>query len=266
MAVRGYKLTHDSGFAPNPFHGVLTLATCMVKIRTARRPGDWVAGFASERLVELARANGVDIPFMGLIYLAKVSEVMPLWRYFEDPRFSSKKNDIGSPREVDRVGDNIYYRDSTGAYAQVPNRHHKPEELAHDVSGINALACADFWYLGRKCFVPEGGWSTVLAGQRIDKARLSALPEDFVRTMLAHFHARGITRGMNAAPCLWTTAPAVSINCRPTREVVEASSSDVRFRVEPSLSSPTRPDLRSGGSPSPEGSSVPPGGSCGQRK
>ena len=43
----GYKMTHDTGFAPNPFHGVLTLATCKPKIRACRKADDWVAGFAT---------------------------------------------------------------------------------------------------------------------------------------------------------------------------------------------------------------------------
>ena len=48
MAVMGYKLRHDTGFAPNPFHGFLTLATCKPAIRRCRAKGDWVAGFASK--------------------------------------------------------------------------------------------------------------------------------------------------------------------------------------------------------------------------
>ncbi|MGE3595803.1 MAG: hypothetical protein AB7N70_09645 [Dehalococcoidia bacterium] len=40
-----YKMTHDTGFAPNPFWGCLTLATCKPGIRQTRGPGDWIAGF-----------------------------------------------------------------------------------------------------------------------------------------------------------------------------------------------------------------------------
>lgn len=226
MAVRGYKLTHDSGFAPNPFHGTLTLATCMVKIRSTRQRGDWVAGFASAKLVDLARANGVEIPSMGLIYLARVSEVMSLGCYFEDPRFALKKNKIDSPHEIERAGDNIYHHDATGAYAQVRNLHHEPGYLPHDVSGINALVCADFWYLGRKCFVPEGGWRSLLGSQRIEKARLSALPEDFVQSMLLLLRARGTKTGINADPCLWTTPPGTAPHCRPTRKAAPATQNN----------------------------------------
>ena len=33
MEIFSYVITHDSGFAPNPFGGFLTLATCKPKIR-----------------------------------------------------------------------------------------------------------------------------------------------------------------------------------------------------------------------------------------
>ena len=45
-----YKLTNDGGFAPNPFWGALTLATCKPQIRLSKRIGDWIAGFSSGTL------------------------------------------------------------------------------------------------------------------------------------------------------------------------------------------------------------------------
>jgi hypothetical protein len=40
-----YVITQDGGFAPNPFHGVLTLNCCKPEIRKLAEVGDWVAGF-----------------------------------------------------------------------------------------------------------------------------------------------------------------------------------------------------------------------------
>jgi hypothetical protein len=34
----------DTGFAPNPFHDFLTLATCKPDIRKKAQIGDWVLG------------------------------------------------------------------------------------------------------------------------------------------------------------------------------------------------------------------------------
>lgn len=39
MRLFAYKMTHDTGFAPNPFWGYLTLATCKPKIREKKRRG-----------------------------------------------------------------------------------------------------------------------------------------------------------------------------------------------------------------------------------
>lgn len=40
-----YIQTHDSGMAPCPDGGQITLATCKPVIRRVARPGDWVIGF-----------------------------------------------------------------------------------------------------------------------------------------------------------------------------------------------------------------------------
>jgi hypothetical protein len=45
-------VARDYGFAPNPFFGVCTLATCKPKIRKAAAIGDWVVGTGSSRLMK----------------------------------------------------------------------------------------------------------------------------------------------------------------------------------------------------------------------
>jgi len=42
-----YKQTHDTGFAPNPFHGHCPLTTCKAGMRRSKCVGDWIAGFTS---------------------------------------------------------------------------------------------------------------------------------------------------------------------------------------------------------------------------
>ena len=43
MRLFSYKMTSDTGFAPNPFGRRLTLATCKPMIRQSTHEGDWVA-------------------------------------------------------------------------------------------------------------------------------------------------------------------------------------------------------------------------------
>ena len=50
MRLFSYKLTNDSGFAPNPFFGTLSLACCKPEIRENRTIGDYIAGFTSNTL------------------------------------------------------------------------------------------------------------------------------------------------------------------------------------------------------------------------
>ena len=201
--VMGYKMTHDSGFAPNPFYGHLTLATCKPGIRRTREQGDWVAGFASKELVRNAKAQGVDMPYMGLVYLMQVTEApQPLEDYFEDPRFTKKKPDSGSRSPQRRSGDNIYAGDGKGGYRWQDNAHHDEDYLAHDTGGRNALISSRFWYFGRKAFVPQEGWSVFLR-ERMSEGRAFYCPDSFLTRIQAYFAELGIHPGVQADPCMW---------------------------------------------------------------
>ena len=123
MRLFSYKLTHDGGFAPNPFWGALTLATCKPLIRLHKRPGDWIAGFTSAALCD--DAVGQE----RLIYLMQVHRKMPIAQYFRDPEFRNKIPTRNSAQQIERVGDNIYRPKSASARApsdfrQVPNDSH----------------------------------------------------------------------------------------------------------------------------------------------
>ena len=43
-----YILTHNTGMAPCPENGMITLGTCKPVIRRVARAGDWVLGFPRE--------------------------------------------------------------------------------------------------------------------------------------------------------------------------------------------------------------------------
>lgn len=199
----GYKMTHDNGFAPNPFHGYLSLATCKPSIRRTRGRDDWVAGFASKALVRNAKAYGVAIPYMGLVYLMQVTEQpMPLAAYFEDKRFAKKKPNMASREPKLRCGDNIYSSDGLGGYQWWPNDFHPKDYLWHDTRGINALISAKFWYFGRNAFVPQEGWSQFL-GAQLSEARTFYCPQAFVERIQDHFASTQLGLGVHGDPCMW---------------------------------------------------------------
>ena len=202
----GYKMTHDTGFAPNPFHGAITLATCKPAMRRRRGKDDWVAGFASGVLVENARAHGVSIPYGGLVYLMQLTEEpLELAAYFNDVRFFKKRPVLDSRDPEVRSGDNIYWRDADGLYQQLPNNSHWHQHKDQDISGKNALVSTRFWYFGRNCFVPRGGWK-MLMGSELSSGRTFYCPDGFVQGVLDQLEEMGMKPGIHGRPCMWDEA------------------------------------------------------------
>jgi hypothetical protein len=141
-----YKLEHDSGFAPNPFGGVLTLATCKPCIRKSKKIGDWIAGFTSKKL------NGAEVGSEKLIYLMRVTTKISIGDYFNDPKYKDKIPNKNSKKCW--VGDNIYrpkismpssYRD----YELIQNSSHDDSDIKKDISGQYVLISNEFYYFGR---------------------------------------------------------------------------------------------------------------------
>ena len=102
-----YKMTNDSGFAPNPFYGVLTLATCKPKIRLLRKENDYIAGFTSKRLCD------DEVGQERLIFLMKVTKKLTIEQYYKDADFQCKIPSYNSGL-IAKTGDNIYEPDGKG--------------------------------------------------------------------------------------------------------------------------------------------------------
>lgn len=159
-----YKMTNDTGFAPNPFGGCLTLATCKPGIRRSKAVGDWVAGFTSGKLC------GHPAGEEKLVYLMQVTRKLPIAAYFLDPAYVGKRPvPAGSP--VDQSGDNIYRPLHAAAtdpadFEWVPNPHHSEESKLHDLGGVNVLVSENFAYFGREAlYVPPECRPVVPRGQ-----------------------------------------------------------------------------------------------------
>lgn len=138
-------MARDFGFAPNPFHGWCTLATCKPEIRKAARVGDWVIGTG-------AKVYGLNDH---IVFAMRVTEVMGFQNYWDDPRFFRKRPNLsGSLKQL--YGDNIYHKDATGAWTQ-ENSHHsrpdgsvEPKNLAHDLRVDRVLVSDNFAYWGEQ--------------------------------------------------------------------------------------------------------------------
>ncbi|WP_419848844.1 hypothetical protein [Candidatus Poriferisocius sp.] len=147
-----YVVRHDIGFAPNPFYGYCTLATCKPKIRKAAQLGDWVAGVGSVQ----KRQGGK------LVYAMQVEEAMCFNEYWNDSRFLQKRPfRPGSIKQ--RYGDNIYHRETDRAeWIQEDGRHSLEDgspnfsHIRKDTNPPRVLISRNFVYFGNRAVdLPE---------------------------------------------------------------------------------------------------------------
>ena len=138
-----YVVARDYGFAPNPFFGVCTLATCKPQIRKGAKVGDWVVGTGSKR-------QGRD---RSLVFAMRVMETMSFHDYWNDDRYERKKPILAGSRKQ-AFGDNIYHQDDSGRWLQADSHHSfasgQPNEnnIRHDTQVNRVLLSDDFIYFG----------------------------------------------------------------------------------------------------------------------
>ncbi len=146
-----YKMVRDYGFAPNPFHGICTLATCKPHIRKKANIGDWIIGTG-------AKTTGLE---NRLIYTMQVTDKITFEEYWRAQRFILKKPLArGSLSRIH--GDNIYFQNTDDAWQQLPSQHSRPdfttntEHMSNDLSGKYVLISEYFFYFGDQHFlIPE---------------------------------------------------------------------------------------------------------------
>ncbi len=151
MKLYSYVVPRDYGFAPNPFYGFCTLATCKPVIRKVAKVGDWVIGTGAKP------SNTVDY----LIFAMKIGEALSFDNYWTDPRFSVKKPVMnGSRKQI--YGDNIYHSNSVGKWTQEDSHHSyeggvlNPKNLERDTRTNRVLISSHFYYFGVNAIhIPE---------------------------------------------------------------------------------------------------------------
>jgi hypothetical protein len=141
-----YVVDRDFGFAPNPFHGSCSLATCKPRIRNKACVGDWVIGMGGARLEATGRC----------VFAMRVSEKLTFNDYWEGSRFLDKRPvRNGSLKMI--VGDNIYHFDpGANEWSQADSHHSNADgstnrdNLARDTQSNNVLVSQHFFYFGRQ--------------------------------------------------------------------------------------------------------------------
>ncbi len=125
-----YTITRDFGFAPNPFHGVCTLATCKPMIRKAAREGDWIMGIGGATLPSVHRK---------CVFLMKISEKVSFNQYWKDERFLLKRP-CRNGSLIKMIGDNIYHSDNNGDWIQ-ENSHHSNADGSTNFKNLKTDVC-----------------------------------------------------------------------------------------------------------------------------
>lgn len=196
MKIYSYVVARDYGFAPNPFFGICTLATCKPKIRASSKVGDWIVGTGSKAI----NREGY------LVYAMRVEEVLGFNDYWQDHRFQMKKPVMnGSIKQA--YGDNIYYyRTKENRWIQI-NSHHSYddgsinyENLIHDTQTPRVLVSSEFYYYGgRGVRIPLRfrNWSGIdICAKRHHKCNF---PEEMVQAFIDWIKLR-LIRGYNNDP------------------------------------------------------------------
>lgn len=142
MKLYSYVIRRDYGFAPNPFHGCCTLATCKPVIRRTAQIKDWIAAFGPKHHPTEKR----------LVCLMRVSEALTFDEYWNDNRFKSKRP-VFNKSVTHKYGDNIYHH-VNGVWVQEPSHHSFSDgmnftNLNRDTKTDRVLIAKEFYYFGK---------------------------------------------------------------------------------------------------------------------
>jgi len=201
MALYSYVLDHDYGFAPNPFFGACTLATCKPQIRERAQVGDFIMGTGCAKRKRSGR----------FVYMMRVGEITTYDAYWSDPRFRRKRPclDKGTAHAF---GDNIYHHEPDGAWQQessfhsLPNGRPNPLNRDHDTHSDHVLIGHDYVYFGGDGpLIPDRfrNWDgyDICAGRAYKKQ----FPPNMVAEMIVWGMGYGLGRQGN--PADWVRMP-----------------------------------------------------------
>lgn len=155
--IYSYVVTHDSGFAPNPFFGICTLACCKPKIRQS--VGRLLKAFPNEKVWIVGLSPRQGIRGNDIIYMMQVCSAMSFRDYWKS--HPEKRPIYAHGKQKQRRGDNIYEPDpsSPSSFRQLRSAHslnpkddiqwsQNPENLEHDLGGEYVLISDKFVYFG----------------------------------------------------------------------------------------------------------------------
>jgi hypothetical protein len=198
MKIFSYKIEHDYGLAPNPFHGYCTLAVCKSQIRNNRNLeiGDWIIGTGSKAL-----KNTYE-----LIFAMRLEEKITFNEYWQDDRFNNKKPVINGSL-VQMYGDNIYHQIADSEEWVQENSAHSLKDgvtneahLKRDTGGEFVLISEEFYYFGDESpIIPDELKEVCSKGRDFKSPSIPAnVAENFITWLETNY-----STGIHGDPISW---------------------------------------------------------------
>lgn len=184
MRLCSHVVTHDTGLAPNPYHGYCTEALCTPShMRAQLKKGDWLIGHSPKD--DRNR----------LVYAMRILEVLSMNKYFHDERFASKKPKPNGAVE-EQCGDNIYYQDEEARWKRLPSHFHNhcgafTQDVGTDLAGRPVFVSEYFYYFGDQRAAIRDKFPGVIHYRRGFHYTRDQLAEDFVKWLEAN-HKPGV--------------------------------------------------------------------------
>ncbi|MBQ9610590.1 MAG: hypothetical protein IJV15_14250 [Lachnospiraceae bacterium] len=176
MKLYSYIITRDYGFAPNPYGGMCTLATCKPVIRRKAQIGDWVAAI-----------GGSSTPVSGkVVMLMQVQDACSYDEYWMNEQYRKKKP-VFNRSMNEAYGDNIYHH-VDGKWYQELSHHSKDDgsvnyvNLDHDTGTDRVLISDNYYYFGNNAIdIPDEFSALFRCGRGHGVNEDTALINDFIR-------------------------------------------------------------------------------------
>jgi len=178
-----YVVETDSGFAPNPFGGICTLACCKPKIRQYACIGDWIIGTTPS-------------PDKGrLVYAMRVDRGLTFDLYWDYSEYECKK-----PSKDNGCGDNIYKMGENASLTQVKNISHDEKHFIKDTSVNRVLISKRFYYFGTESpTIPNQFKSIIHKVQGHKRVKTTSKNYDVV-TRFIEWLQENFKQGVNGKP------------------------------------------------------------------
>lgn len=160
MKYYSYVIPRDYGFAPNPYFGYCTLATCKPRIRKSAQTRNWIAAFGAAN-TELHEK---------LVMLMQVGEILTFDEYWMDERFKNKRP-VFNRGMFCAYGDNIYHH-VDGNWIQEPSHHSMIDgsinyaNLERDTQTDRVLVATEFYYFGNNAISVPRKFDTLIGRGR----------------------------------------------------------------------------------------------------